>query len=249
MTLLFISPIPEHVYSGYENVKLAARRNSGCKIVVLDNGAGSGPRDKEFCEASSKRLKRERLDIQAIRRHYIALDYIESHKLRPPFVIPDWDFLIFQNLNEALEPYRSNDYCNFVYPMGRTMPASVHFNVEPLVAFCDNTLRLTRELPDMDYAVVEDMYLWKVIGKTGRFKVGNLLEEHNGAVFDGGMHQVEPEFTIYGYTADSDGYKQLYRYDRKPAFKKLDGEFVLANWIHCWGKYKPMTGELLTQFV
>jgi len=245
MNLIFVSPSDEGIYAGYEDAKFLARKNSGCEVICLD-GEHSGRHDRVFLKQMSKRTPKGRLDVMAIRRQLILLDFIDAIHIEPPFVMPDWDFMVFQNLKQAFIPFTGYDWATSIYNDGNMMPAHFLTNIEALREFYNMAIELSETLSDKDYSnLFHDMFIWKRVFETGKFKVGNTLAIHNESVFDGGMQMSSAKDMPVGYKADADGYKELTWKDGVPFFETLDGQKVKANWIHCWGKYKTKTGELL----
>jgi len=242
MNLIFVSPCDEGIYGGYKDAKYLARKHSGCEVICLDK-EHSGRNDRIFQKQLAKRSRKGRLDIMAIRRHLILLDFIEDTHIEPPFVMPDWDFMIFQNLVSAFIPFMRYDWATSIHNDGVMMPAHFATNATALRAFYDMTLELIETLSDGDYRdFFNDMFIWKRVKETGKFNVGNTMEIHNGSTFDCGMHLSYSG--SFAYKAEPDGYKELTWKDGVPFFETLDDQKVKANWIHCWGKYKTLTSSL-----
>ena len=247
MNLIFVSPMDEGIYGGYEDAKFLARKHSGCNVICLDK-TDSRAHDREFLKQIGRRGQKSRLDMTALERHFIVLDHIEANHLEPPFVFPDWDFMVFQNLEQAFIPHMGCDWASSVHNDGNMMPAHFLTNVDALREFCGITIELINGLSKEDYLHnFHDMIVWKKVSETGKFKVGNTLEIHDGSAFDCGMQCNSIKDLPIAYKAEADGYKELTWKDGIPFFETLDGQKVKANWIHCWGKYKTRTKELVAK--
>lgn len=249
--IIFVSPTDEHIFSGYADCVTMARDNSGCRVSTIMSDRG--PREIEFLNKLSNRIPRGRLDDMAIRRHLVALDHIEKNSLKPPFIFPDWDFMIFRNLNAACEFFEGFDFSTSRFSDGNSMPAHLVCNVESLREFYRITMEYCDSLSDHDYASnFHDMMLWRDVARSGKFKVENTLESLDG-VFDPGMHHTSDKMPI-GFEKEADGYKRIEWKSNAPGFVTVKGECVNggvwmpANWIHCWGKYKLKTSELRNKF-
>jgi hypothetical protein len=246
MKIIFVSTINDDIYSGYEDAKCLARKFSGCDVICLDSSHG-GSRDKEFVTVTDKRsAKINKLAFCGLRRFWIAMDFIEKEKLNPPFIFPDWDYMIFQNLTLAFDPFMQYDWATSIHKDGNMLAAHFVTNMDALHEFFRLTMELAQSVPDKNLIDgFHDMAIWKMIYESHVFKAGNTMEVHNGSTFDCGMHL--PNAGTPAYKADSDGYKTLSWKDGRPYFETVDGQAVKANWIHCWGKYKTKTQDLLSR--
>jgi hypothetical protein len=244
MNIIFAVPTDDGIFPGYEDAKYLAKKNSGCDVFCLDK-SHSGKHDLQFVELIADRPRKGKLDIMAIRRTLMALDFIEATNLGPPYVLPDWDFLIFTNLVAAFEPFMDYDWATGIHNDGNMMPAHFVTNLEAIKDFAKVTMRMADDLPIHEYQnCFHDMMIWKAVCDSRKFKVGNTATVVNGSTFDCGMGCHKPDELPVGFKSDQDGYKKLSWVDRVPYFETLSGETVRANWIHCWGKYKTMTKEL-----
>lgn len=244
MIVLFTSPEDNYVFAGYEDAKHMARRNSGCEVFCLDK-SHSGTHDKNYLDLISGRPEKARNDIMSMRRNLIALDFLTAVNVEAPYILPDWDFLIFQNLVEAFRPFNDCEWAAGIHNDGNMMPAHFLNSLAPLFEFNKILIKLLKTVSDDEYKnCFQDMMIWRMVFESYKFKAGNTAAVVNGSTFDCGMRCASASELPTGFKTDADGYKAVNWVRGIPFFETVDGRPVKANWIHCWGKYKDKTAEL-----
>lgn len=249
MKLIFCSPTNDHIYPGYDAVLKMAALNSGCDALALQSD-GNGRNENHFLDLLKLRPAKGRLDIMAIRRNLIILDQAERHNWEPPFVMLDWDMMVFRNLAEAFESYcgLKYDMATSVYQNDCTMPAQLVTSLEPLREFARLAINHCITLPENDYLTdFHDMRVWRDVMFSKKFSVGNTLRDLE-VIFDSGMHQVGAPDLPMDFENDGTGYKKLRWKDGLPYCRTIDGVDMPFAWIHMWGKYKSKYPELVSNF-
>lgn len=245
MTLVFIMWTANGGYSGFANVLECAKRRANCPIwVISDQGAPGGVHHVPISEFPVGDRVRDQYSKHtapvlgmSVARWFVLRDFIKEHNPAFPIFCADWDVMIFRDLADAYAPFADCDYT--VSMVGDADSAAYGVNrLEPLDAFCDMIDTMNDE-NDPRAEMIDDMLAWQLNRETGPWNVGNLFEIRNDAVFDHNIHTGDGRFQMAGPTK-----KVVFR-KGTPYFATLDGAPILANTIHCWGKYKTRTGKLL----
>jgi len=156
-----------------------------------------------------------------------------------PLCVADWDMVIFEPIGIGLKPGSmlartlspTKDFA--MWPM-------FHREACPIWTVAEGLLNRFR-MKDPSLLRSHDMAEWSIAIDRNQWSCDNLYAPSLGGVFDHNIHDPRGIFEC-----EDDGYKKIGWEGGIPYFTiKGSDERVMANTIHCWGKYKSMTGELL----
>jgi hypothetical protein len=202
------------------------------------------------------------LGLFSLNRWLVLLDYMEKNTSDEPIYAPDWDVLVFQDLNVALEPFMELPAASLrVGIVGfDNYWQNVHMvkNTEPLKIF----LRTVYDLLKKGCNNLHDMGCWTEAVNKGCLQMTDMNKVVNGSYFDpaitydpGRYHgkdvfqheQPKNEMEATGHIPSMKVVKWV---SGKPYFVLKDtGELVKANTIHCWGPLKGSTAKVLADAV
>jgi hypothetical protein len=185
----------------------------------------------------------------AVARWFAIRELLRRGTLHLPLHFPDWDTLVFQPVAEGFSPFKDCDFSVSRYANSGAAPTFIS-NPVALDAFCE----LASDVNSWTEPDVSDMRYWSRVWDSRRFRIGNTNEVVNGSIWDHNVgtsgtwrngHWI-PEAFLMENSEDELSKKIVWMRDR-PYFVLLDGSYVLANSVHCWGKYKTKTAWLLSK--
>ncbi len=253
MNVLFVA---FGTYPGLKDALKAAVARAGVPVhLVSDKTEESGVISHPLSEFKESLAVREQLlnakgasgpfHSCGLTRWFVLRELLRRGEISLPVFTPDWDFLIFRNLRDAHSAFRAHDFAVSVLRQReeeesrlRTAPYWIN-RLEPLEAYCDLVTSMLRVnspfLPKMN-----DMCVWLQNAELNNWHVGDTYTIHDGTVFDHHMMTDEGKFESEGDSHRiewSDGLPYL--------TTTLGRKRVMANTLHCWGKWKLLTGQLL----
>jgi len=233
-------------YSGFRPVLDCAKARAGCPIIVISDydklkGVESIPIANFPVGNAMLNLFAPHVgqwQAYSLARWYVLRDLLRNRPELFPVFCADWDIMFFRDLAQAYQPFLTNDY-NVSVDNGVASAAYGINRIEPLESYCDMTEKLFRDKSG-DLSIQNDMIAWLANTSTGKWKVGNLFEIHNGTVLDHNIHCGTDRFIF-------DGENKLVEFHTgHPYFVlKSDQTRIAAASIHCWGDWKSKPESVL----
>lgn len=241
MTVVFIYWGGEN-YPNVVDAIACAKAKSCLPVYVISDTVPNIDCNFESVSQFGKALKvREKLRgittvAESLSRWFVLNEFAKTRENMFPVLCFDWDVLTFRNLEEAYRPFLGFDYTISIGDGGWSAAYGVNHK-KCLDGFCSFVEGLV-ESGDPRSKNLNDMEAWAHYGRSNGSSIGNLFEIKNGSVFDHSMHVGSG---IYEFDGPA---KRVVFVDGSPHFVLLDGTFIAANTMHCWGSYKFKTGDV-----
>lgn len=239
-------------YDGFPYCVKAAQVRSGCNVTVVECGtnhfsnsiklnAGNTWRLVETARKLFSRLKPMTAELNTMSqfRWVAAAHVIDKLELEGPYFIPDWDVVVFSDLNQACAelvklPVSVSMECDTA-----RSAAYIVNNFKTLKQYCEF---MNHAIENVPYGQAQDSYndmgLWVHFIDRERLPFGNVASIVNNGAFDHNIHCGKGKYVFDGET------KRIIWSNKNPYFQLLDGTLIKAHSIHCWGNYKHREHEL-----
>lgn len=232
-------------YSGFKDSVLSARTMGGCPVHVMtdqkDYIRGAIVEDQNQLPVPDDVRNIFQYQINGLLRWLAISRFVKKNSILGTIVVFDWDFLLFSNLTEALEPFSAFPLCNSKEVDSSWNAAWVIRDQALLHDFIPFTFESIRKRQCGDECVqYNDMAMWNLFIYTHQIPHGNLSDIKNNSVFDHNLHCGHGKYECDGMA------KKITWKDKRPYFTLLDGTMIKAHTIHCWGPSKGKTSELIT---
>lgn len=171
-----------------------------------------------------------------------------TRDIQCPVFTPDWDCMIFSDIESACAPFSTCDFGTSFFENNRIVSPGLVNNPAAISDFV-KLVHTKTSWGEND----NDMCLWQSVrdSNPGKYRIENMAApiengEFGKCVFDCGMHQIVESCPV---KVTKDGSKIIEWNNQKPYFRMNDDSLIRAHLIHCWGSYKSKTGELLKQAI
>jgi hypothetical protein len=246
------------MYPGFSDVLKAAKLFSGCKIVCASDAPPTDPSampgihwvnllDLEaggILTAPEPMMQSIGVNFASVYRWLAISALMKLGNIHCPVFTPDWDCMIFSDIEKACAPFLTFDFGTSFFENNRIVSPGLVNNREAIDDFCD-IVHAKTSWGEHD----NDMSLWQAVRDLhpGKYRIANMAApvengEFGKCVFDCGMHQIVESCPV---KTNAHGVKIIEWNNRKPYFRMTDESLIRAHLIHCWGSYKKKTGQLL----
>lgn len=183
------------------------------------------------------------LHMYSIARWLLICEFLEVFPSLFPIFAPDWDMVIFSNLNEALKPHEGFDVGCTYNPalVGDSSAAYFIRHPAPLRTFRDIIHEMIQaKSPELQ--TTHDMDRWRAAVSRGSYRVADMSQPLDTGTFDPSIH-------CGGDFWEMDGpVKKIVWKDGCPYFTlRKDSRLVKVHHIHCWGTFKGREPDLLRE--
>jgi len=249
-----ITQLPQYAKDSLE----AAKRFSECNVVGLTDMPSDGWEDVAPYMALSTRMESEfrsqtasgdeHDNLTCFYRWFAIYEYIIAHDLKPPFVVLDWEVMVFQPLRPHFAAISAFEYSH-VHGIDKNVNVGATTNpqlfnlVGPIKVFYE-VLKMSMEartpwFRDLSFA---DMSWWIHVRNVTGYPAGDMTVEGTTGFFDANI-----TLDLDRYEGDG-GRKKVVWIDKKPYFvRRSDGTPIKAVAIHCFGGAKDFTSDYLAK--